>query len=170
MANDLIDQLKHTLKKGIEITLKNNCYGQSLILIYAAIDALANIQRPEKQDDVLPQDFINWVDKYIKFNSQEQISPEELYSARCALLHTFGVESKKTRSGQARLIGYVVGGYPPIRYNAVVNKDLVLLDILTLADSFNKGLDRFLIDFSGDIRGKQFIDARIKKMLAEYPL
>ncbi len=157
------------IKRGIRVALDNECYGSALILIFAGIDAMANLGRPESQKEVQPADFIRWVDTYIKIDSEEQITGEEFYSARCAVLHTYGVESRRTTSGTARKLGYMVGGYPPIRYDPKVAKDFLLLDILALADAFFKGLDQFLIDVFANTQKGQIIEARLQKLLSAIP-
>jgi len=157
------------IKRGIKVALDNECYGSAVILIFAGIDAMANLGRPESQKEVQPTDFIHWVDTYIKIDAKEQITGDEFYSARCGVLHTYGVESRKTTSGIARKLGYMVGGYPPIVYNPRVAEDFLLLDILALADAFFKGLDQFLINVFADTQKRQIIEARLQKLLSAIP-
>lgn len=162
----------HGIKQGIKVALDNECYASALILIYSGIDAMANLGRPKNQKEVEPEDFIRWANTYIKIDAQEQITGEEFYSARCAVLHTYGVESRKTRSGTARKLLYMVGGHPPVPvlYQPNVDKDSLLLDISALADAFFRGLDQFLIDAFADTQKRQILEERLQWLLNAIPL
>ncbi len=153
------------IKRGIEISLDNKCYGSALILIYAGIDAMANLGRPIDKTEVTPEDFITWVNKYIFFKTSEKITGEELYSARCAVLHTYGLESRMTRKGAARMIAYMWDkSQSPILYNKEINKNLLLLDIKTLAHEFFNGINNFLIDSFADPTMKSVVENRLEKI------
>ena len=160
ITNAIYDGIKH----GIEVTLDNKCYGSAVILIYAGIDALVHLGIPKAQMEATDRDFISWVEKYIKIGSKNQITGEELYSARCAVLHAYGVESRRTRKGTARMIAYMDKGSPPIRYSPKIHANLVLLSIEALAKAFYEGIDRFLIDIFADSKMRPVIEARLPKL------
>ena len=167
----VVNGIYNGIKRGIQVTLDNQCYGSAVILIFAGIDAMANLNRPDIQDQVKYEDFVKWVEEYIKIDSKEQITGDEFYSARCAVLHSYGVESRKTTEGTARKIGYMVGGDAPLRYNPCIAKDFLLLDVLALANSFFRGLDKFLVDLfaNANTQKKQIIEKRLNKLLGSVP-
>jgi len=162
------------IKEGIKVTLENKCYGSSLILIFAGIDAMANLARPESRKEVKPADFIGWVNKYLKIETKESITGEEFYGARCAVLHTYGVESGITKKWNARKLGYMVHGYPPIKYNPDVNKDLVIVDIPALSEAFFNGINQFLIDLFAGKEDKpekrKIVEDRLNKLLVTFQI
>lgn len=158
------------IRQGIQTVLDNKNYGAVLILVYAGIDTMANLARPEHQAEVQPNDFIAWVDQYLKIEAEEEISGEEWYSARCSVLHTYGVESRRTRSGSARMLGYMAGGAPPIRYDPEVNRGLVLVDCVALAEGFFKGLDSFMVDLFADSDKRELSENRLKKLFITIPV
>lgn len=80
--------------RGISVALDNKCYGSSVVLIYAGIDAMAFLSMPDKQEDVTRKDFVDWVDAFLKFNSANEVSGLELYGARCGMVHNYGVFSR----------------------------------------------------------------------------
>ena len=88
------------IKRGINVCLQSECFGSAVILTYSGIDTMAFLSMPEKQTDVRRDDFVSWCDKYIRFSGNDQLTGLELYSARCAMLHSYGVESKLTRGGR----------------------------------------------------------------------
>lgn len=132
----IINAIYGQIKRGIEVCLKNGCYGSALVLIYSRINAMANLSRPANQKNVTPKDFIDWVNSYIRFDSDVRIMGEELYAARCAIIHKYGVESEKARLGRVRTVLYMVGGKNPIKYKASFNKDYIMVEINALASTF----------------------------------
>lgn len=161
----IINAIYKGIKKGIEVAFESGCLGSALILIYSGIDAMAYLSMPESQKGVRSRDFKQWVTRYIQIDAKETITTEEFYSARCAVLHTYGVESGKTRSGHARMIGYMVGGYPPIRFNPNVSKDLVLLEVGALKKAFFAGVDQFIVDSFADAKKRKTVESRLQKLL-----
>ena len=69
-----IDAIYEGIKKGIEATFENECYGSTVILILAGIDAMAYLSMPAEQLEVTSNDFISWVENYIRFPGKEQLT------------------------------------------------------------------------------------------------
>src|SRR5690349_21177113 len=90
----IINVIHNSMRKGISVTIENQCMGSSLILMLSTIDAMAYLSMAASQEDVHPIDFMNWVDRYIRFPGNEQLTGADLYGARCAMLHSFGVQSR----------------------------------------------------------------------------
>ena len=159
--------------RGIQVALQNKCYRAVLVLIYSGIDAMANLTRPDDQVEVEPNDFTDWVTKYIEIDAEEQVTPEEFYGARCGVLHTYGVESRKTRHGKARKVGYMDKAYPPVRHDPTVSKDMIMVSIPALADAFFQGVEEFLRDLHAEMLSnssrKQVIESRLRKLLLVLP-
>ena len=170
----VINAIYKGIKEGIKVALENKCYGSSLILIFAGIDAMANLARPESSKEVKQADFIGWVNKYLKIETKESITGEEFYGARCAVLHTYGIESGLTKKRIARKLGYMVHGDPPIKYNADVDKALVIVDILALSEAFFNGIDNFLIDLFASMENKpmkrKIVEDRLNKLIVAFPI
>jgi len=168
----LINAIYQGIKRGIQITLDNQCYGPCLVLIYCGIDTMAYLDMPIDQDEVRPKDFIQWAGRYLspKLSSgATQITGEELYSARCAVVHTYTVESRGTKSGSARKIGYMIGGKRSLVYDPQQAKDFVLLQLEILCESFFKAIDSFLMESYADKKKQPILDARLKKLLNAIP-
>jgi len=157
------------IKRGIKIALENRCYGSAIILIYAGIDVMVNLGLPEAQEEATDLNFIKWVEKYIKLESKEKIIGEELYAARCAVLHTYSPESRRTKKGSARIIVYMWGGHPPVRYDASINKRIVVVSITALAESFFKAIDKFIIDLFADAKIRLVAEERLRKLFITIP-
>ncbi len=132
----LINAVYQGIKEGIKVTFDNECYGACLILIYSGIDAMAHLGMAPNKTEVSSQDFIRWAERYLSptlSNRVTRISGEELYSARCGVVHTYTAHSRKTKNQQARTIGYAVGGSESLVWNPNVEPDLVVLKLETLS-------------------------------------
>ena len=157
------------LKKGIQVAVENNCYASAVILILSGIDSMAFLSMPASQIDVKPPDFKEWADRYIKFPCSEQLTGSDLYGARCAMLHSYGVVSKMSRNGKCRIIGYLSETIPEIRYDPAIDKNLVLVSVPALAESFYKGIDQFLVDLFANKDKAKVAEERLKSFIQEMP-
>jgi len=158
------------IKKGIQVAVENNCYASAVILILSGIDSMAFLNMPESQTDVTRTDFIEWADRYIKFPCSEKLTGSDLYGARCAMLHSYGVVSQMSREGKCRMVGYMTETVPEIRYNPEVNKNLVLVSVPALAESFYKGIDQFLVNLFSNKDKAKVAEDRLKWFVQEIPV
>jgi hypothetical protein len=156
------------LKRGINVCLESQCYGCAVILIYSGIDAMAGLSISATQSKATRDDFAKWCDRYILFPGSVQLAGIELYSARCAVLHTYGVESDLTRDGKCRCIGYMDVSVPEIRQHSSV-QDLVLISITAFAKAFFEGINRFLVDLFADPARSAIAESRLQKLLTAFP-
>jgi hypothetical protein len=97
-------QLVVNTVKAIRVLHTEALESQLLILLYSAVDTLAWLEAPNA--DVTRKDFIAWADRYLLRQSSLECTAEDLYGARCGLLHTHGPDSGRARSGLARQIWY----------------------------------------------------------------
>jgi len=165
----IINVVHNGIKQDIRVLLDNKRYRGVLILVYSGIDTMAFLGIPESQVEVKPSDFINWGDKYIEFSCDEQVTGEELYSARCGILHTYSPHSRSSRSGKCRIIGYMDKGVPEVRYNPQKSKDLVMVSIPALVNALFAGVDGFLIDLYSNSEKARIADARFRNLLHQLP-
>lgn len=136
----------YELRKAPGVCLQNKYWLSAVKLIYSGIDNLAWLSRVHDRLNVEKKDFKDFVNKYLLPSSGLRCSSEELYSARCGLLHSNTAESKISRSGMARYLSYATGlsseerGYehilPESRHRHVV------LNINKLYKAYNKSIDR----------------------------
>lgn len=169
MHNDPISgAIYGQIKRGIQVCIDNGVYGSAVILIYSGIDAMAYLVMPANQVKVVRKDFIAWCDRYISFSGKEKISGKELYSARCGMVHTFGVESDGTRDGSCRRIVYHIGG-ADIYANASIDATVVCVSIEALADAFYRGIDRFLVDLFADQDRRAIAEPRLQQLVQCMP-
>ena len=142
----IVNVIHNSIRKGISVTLENECEASAVILILSAIDAMAYLAMPDNHQDVTSDDFIKWADKYIRFSCKDQLTGADIYGARCSMLHSFGAQSRMSRSGKCRKILWMDEAEPRILYRPDVQPDFVFVSILDLKDALFDGMDRFLID------------------------
>lgn len=157
------------IKRGIEVAIKNNCLASAVILILSGIDSMAFLDMPVSQTDVTKNDFIKWADRYIKFPCTEKLTGTDLYGARCAMLHSYGVVSRMSRNGVCRMVGYMSESVPEIRYNSEINEDLVLVSVPALASAFYEGIDEFLVNLFANDKKAQIAEKRLNWFVQEIP-
>ena len=167
-GDPLFNAVYRGIKAGITKTFDEKLLGSSLILIYTGIDTMAWLDMPPNQTGVTRRDFINWVEAYFDQRFLKQITGEELYSARCAVVHTYTVESSMTQSG-TRVLLYKLGGTPPVNYVPAVAPDHVGLDMRYLKDTFFQAIDTFLMKAFADKKKGALIDQRAQKLLNVMP-
>jgi hypothetical protein len=98
------------------------------------------------------------------FDSQgEQLTGEDLYGARCAILHQHAAESDLSRQGKCRIVGYYVGDpVPPVIFQEKVDPMMVMVSVNALVDSFFRGVDAFLVDLFADPKKAILAEQRLQ--------
>jgi hypothetical protein len=89
------------------LSLERRLSVPSLILLYAGIDTVANLERGPGEGN--RRAFVKWVDAFLQPARPLPCTSLELYSARCAILHTGTPDSDLTEQGGARRLFYAWG-------------------------------------------------------------
>ncbi len=165
----IINAIHKGIKAGIEATLDGGHLASCVILIYSGMDTMGYLDMPAGQQDVTRADFIRWAENYIKFPCKDQLTGADLYGARCAMLHQYGVVSRMSREGQCRMIGYMDKSVPEIRYNASVHPDTVMVSVPALKEAFFTGIDKFLINAFAGKEKAAVVEERMKSLVQCLP-
>lgn len=163
----IINAINNGIKRDIDITVENDCGRAAIILIYSAIDAMANINRPEAQKYNTSTDFKDWVSRYFCIEGETKITPEEWWAARNATVHTYGIFARDNIEKNTRCIGYIFKSPHAIRYNEAANKNFVLVDVIAMKEALFGGIDKFLIDSFSiyDEKKKNLTEKRLKDLI-----
>lgn len=165
--NSLMNVIRDGIVGDIHFAVTNKRYRATLILVFSGIDAMGWIDRPENRENTIRDDFISWADEFISFQGGK-ISGIELYSARCAILHSYGSISDLTRKGKARQIGFHAGGGPDIAESDEV-PDLVMVSIEGLAMAFRKGVIAYLEKLKSSSVRRSLASKRLELMIHIFP-
>src|ERR1700730_17509716 len=71
-----------------------------LVLLHSAIDIISSISRPVATVDTNNSIFKDWVNTYMLPNSKLKCNADDIYAARCGLLHTLSLSSRDSRLGK----------------------------------------------------------------------
>jgi hypothetical protein len=146
LSTDFVTSVIHRqMKAAIRLLVEAKCWSSAAVLIYSGMDTMAWLSMPTGQAGVTRSAFIRWAEHYISFPCKEQLSGEDLYGARCAMVHQYGVESNLSRQGQCRMVGYMNKAIPEVRFQPDVHQTLVLVSVPALAEAFFAGVDRWLL-------------------------
>lgn len=145
-----------------------------LMQIYVYIDTMAYFGMPISKSKNTKQDFIDWVDKYLKAEESQpyQYRGIDVYGARCALLHTFSSEGDFHQQNPGAIrFGYSDGG----RHCFDPKKDstLAIIGIPSFINDFIIGVTQFLDDLKGRVTDqieKTVLEDRLNRILATIPL
>jgi hypothetical protein len=128
----------------------------ALVMLYSAIDILGSLLRPESEADTRGEYFKKWVDDYMIGHSQVAFTSDDLWGARCGMLHTHTASSKLARAGKARRLHYLRthGASLPPAMKAAMNglsaQGKVFVDVDSLCSAFEEGTRRFLVAIQSD--------------------
>jgi cytosine/adenosine deaminase-related metal-dependent hydrolase len=173
---------QNTLEKNFFglLTAIENCFKgkqilPGLILLYAHIDIVASLNRPSSKDEGTRQDFNDWVNQYLLPDSNLSCSADDLYAARCGLVHSYMAEARLTRSGDAKQIFYAWGTAEGAKLQERVmatglDSKAVVVHVDGLLKAFFTGLDRFLEALSKDPQKEQLVYERARKFFANIPI
>jgi hypothetical protein len=166
MKNDpVVNAINEGIRGDIQFNLDNGKYRAVLILTFSAMDAMAFLGMPASKTAVGRKDFIEWASRYIRFPGADQLNGEDLYGARCGLLHTYGSDSKLSREGQCRRLIYIHGPTykPVIPYTGSMS--LVMVSIPALVLALFEAIDSYLPQLFADAEKRATTEKRLKKLI-----
>ncbi|SRR6266568_2812504 len=166
MKNDpIVNAINEGIRGDIQFNLDGGRYRAVLMLTYSAMDAMAFLNMPANQSEVVRKDFIGWASSYIRFPGVDQLTGEDLYGARCGLLHAYGADSKLSRAGQCRRLIYIHGptNKPVIPYAGTMA--LVMVSIPALVRALFEGIDTFLPQLFAHSERRALAEERLKKLV-----
>lgn len=164
-----IDQFGLDTVNAVTLLIKANCYPQALVILYAAIDTLAWSTRTV--GDVTRSDFVAWVTIYMD-PKRLRCSADDLYAARCALLHSGATESRMSREGKASELWYATAlKSVPILEDLIHRKgvDAKVVYITDLVATFADGVIKFADELTTQETLRLGVTQRINRWLGFVP-
>jgi hypothetical protein len=159
------------LCSAIDICFKKELFAPGLILLYSSIDVMAWLNRKTAHKDVKQSDFLKWVKDYVLPNLKTRCNPIDLYAARCSFVHSYTAQSKLSREGKAKEIGYAWG---PERarelqfvFDQTSKKGIIILDIGELFAALRKGMQDFIVAIQADPDWFKIVNERALKFFGK---
>jgi hypothetical protein len=145
-AIDRVHRQHTALRAAVDHSLGRAEILPALIVMYAGIDGMAWLARPAGVAHKPGQHFKDYVEKFV-LRPTDEVTPSDLWAARCAILHTQTPESDLSRTGNAREIWYRLSDGRAL-VQLFLNKPQLPLTInpAGLAAKWTKGVDRHLAD------------------------
>jgi hypothetical protein len=165
-----VDQFGMDTVGAVSTLVTANQYMQALVLLYSAIDTLAWVSR--SAGDVTRADFCRWVDVYMQPQSRLGCTAEDLYGARCSILHSSAAESKLSREGRVNELWYVTSPHAVTRLEAYVQKvgaQAKVVYFSSLVAAFADGIMQFSDDLAADPSQHAQCSERLKRWLRFLP-
>jgi len=159
--NKLFDAIERCIEHKLELP--------TLILIYSGIDIAGWLAALESESTVR-ENFTKWVDQYINPEANLGCSALDLYSARCAILHTYTPDSRLTDRGKANQIAYAWGDAILSDLRDSIGRSgwnsLVAVHLSDLFRKYKAGMIEFIREASEDPSSAPLFAERSKKVFS----
>jgi hypothetical protein len=156
----------YELCRSINLLHSNSLLLPALMMTYATIDILSSLACSAQESS--GSDFRDWVNRYLLPHSQLCCTAEDLWSARCSLLHTYTPDSRDSKTGKAHKMIYLAGvldesvrntaEFVTEKYSIVVSQDLF--------NALSSALSRFMEELEKDELLKNRVTARAGNFFA----
>lgn len=165
-----VNQLLNT----IDSNFQSKAILPSLILVYSCMDIMAWLGRSESHQDSTRSDFKDWVRTYLLPSSSLGCKVNDLYAARCSIIHSYTSESTLSREGQAKKIFYTSG----LASSKVLQKGIdnsiekgnaIVVHIDTLINALKTAIERFNEGLSKNSSLATLVYNRAKKFYIYIP-
>lgn len=175
MSDDILEKNFFGLLTSIDSCFKDKHILPGLILLYAHIDIVASLNRPSSKEEGTRKDFKDWVNEYLLPDSNLNCSADDLYAARCGLVHAYMAEARDTRSGAAKQIFYAWGTADGTVLQEHIEKkglqsQAVIVHVHDLLEALCTGLDRFMESLTQDPQKAQLVQERSRKFFGNIPV
>lgn len=99
--------------RGIKACVDQQCLVSAVTLMFTSIDAISALTRPVNQPETDSETFRTWVDRFLHPESRLNCTAQDLWAARCGVLHTYSPEAPRAANRGARRIYYQWREGPP---------------------------------------------------------
>jgi len=157
--------------QGVESCVSKECLVSAIALIYSTIDALSALTRPVTQADTERSVFIDWVRCYLLPSSRVPCTPEDLYGARCGILHNYGIDSSMRRRDAAKALIYCWrnGPQPDSHHRAHIPGDALTICVEDLKEALDAAVEKFLQQIEADQALRSTVNHHLKDLLCYRP-
>ena len=123
----------------------------ALVLVYSGIDIAASIERPDSEG--VGAAFRRWAERYLLSQGTLDCTSDDLWGARCGIVHTYSAASDHSRTGRAKQVVYSWGAANASDLQTMVRatgRDFAAIHIDALTGSFRQGISRYLYELAAD--------------------
>jgi hypothetical protein len=164
-GQQVFDRILSQLRTGAPYLFSSRRTLPGFLLLYTSIDIIASLTRPVNAASTTGAFYKDWVNDYMLPDSNLDITAEEMWGARCGLLHTGTAESNLSRRQGARMINYIgtteAADEMQTRNDPTRTRDL-FVSTPRFVEAFVAGCDRFKAKVQSDraLRHRVFFHAQ----------
>lgn len=142
-----------------------------LMLLYSFIDILSWL-RYEKTIKEVGERYIKFTESYLLPNSRLKCTPEDIYSARCGILHQYSSESDRVKAGSAKRIHYIAHDKEKNdeKKRTVIRDDpnIITIQIEDLIHAFEKSIEKLKKDLTTNVMLELEVVERSRSWLVQF--
>jgi len=141
----------------------------AVVMTFICIDTMAFLSLPPEREKQYQNDFIVWVDTYLKGHEDQpyQYRGLDVYGARCALLHAFGSEADyHQKKPDAKKFGYHDG--EKHAYDPAQDEYLVIIGTASFLNDVAHAVGAFCEACKADSDLRTRVEGRLPKVLATF--
>ncbi|MCK4395917.1 hypothetical protein KAW96_04895 [candidate division WOR-3 bacterium] len=162
------------IKKAIDCCFEENSLIPGLIIVYATIDIMGWLNMPESQKDSSGDDFRNWARKFLIQELPLECNADDLWGARCGILHSYSAESSQSRGSLARKVHYASKRLHAKElqelYEEINKDDSVVIAIEELYEAIKNSIVNFLEFLEANPEHAEIVFQRAKKIFGKFPV
>ena len=157
----LTEQIKQCDKQGLVTP--------SIAMSFVCIDAMASLARPLEKQKVTRKDFIDWCDKYLKSNHQQQYqySGKDVYAARCALLHTYGTTAELHEKSD--IIKFLYHDCQSFTHQLYAEEHTVAISTKSLVVDVCNAVESFISECTSSVSLGDLVISRLNEIITVVP-
>lgn len=140
-----------TLLWAIEDCRTRQQFLPCLVLVYSGMDIVASLERAEGEGTGAA--FRRWATRYLLVQERLNCTPDDLWGARCGIVHTYTTVSDHSREGRAKEVVYSWGTATAADLATMVRAtghDYSAIHFDDLVACFRSGVSTFLFELAND--------------------
>jgi hypothetical protein len=160
---------KRGMLTGIRTCLQSECLVSAVTLMFSSLDALAALTRPIGTQSTNGAVFKAWVDRYIKPASSLGCTADDLWGARCGVLHLYSPDSDLSAQNKARRIYYQWDAGPAADAASTIPNGSLVIVVEKLHQAVEQAIRDFIVAAEMDHEVKRKVQSHLPSMLCYEP-
>jgi len=160
---------KRGMLTGIRACLDAQCLVSAVTLMFSSMDALAALTRPIGQQSTNGVVFREWATRFVKPKKSLACTSEDLWGARCGVLHLYSADSDHSAKKKARRIFFQWSAGPAASASKAIPPDSLVVSVEALHEAIERGVHEFIIASEMDDDVKSKVQCHLPSLLCYEP-
>jgi len=172
LVNPQLEQVIHGPRgmiPGIDACLASQCLVSAVTLMFAAIDALAALTRPITQGETDSETFRTWTNRFIDPATRLHCTAQDLWGARCGILHSYSPEAARAAQFGARRVFYQWRQGPAANAARALPANAIVLTVEDLYEVLVDAMNAYLHESVVDAELSQRLNVHLPSLLCYEP-